>query len=300
MSVAVIVASSAVVEALITTLYVPLWLFTTCPMSSPGSLEEKKTASELSRCPWASFTVAVAVVVELPFATIEVGFSATVTLATGPAVWVRTASPETAGVLVLSVALIVAVPTVVELVIVAVYLPPPALVVALIFSPGSLDLKATFVSFANSAPLGPLMVAVAVVTELPSAMIVVGESVTVTEAAGAAWAVPVSAPQLITAATTSGQIRNRRRARPAERADACIRCLISTTTPPLERLGRTPHASSLSVLFLREVACIDRVAHLGAKSAVRGDYLSVMKELCLEALSAAGSIAVCGGWHGVS
>jgi hypothetical protein len=159
--------------------------------------------------------VAVAVVVELPFATIEVGFSATVTLAAGPAVWVSVALPDTAGELVLSVAVIVAVATLVELVIVAVYLPAPALVVALTFSPGSLDLNETFVSFVSNAPLAPLIVAVAVVTEVPLAMIVAGESVTATEAAGAACAVPASAPQLTTAATRSGQIRNRGRARPA-------------------------------------------------------------------------------------
>jgi hypothetical protein len=57
--------------------------------------------------PFASFTVAVAVAVELPFATIDAGETPTPTLAAGPGVWVSVAFPKMFGETVLSVAVIV-------------------------------------------------------------------------------------------------------------------------------------------------------------------------------------------------
>ena len=85
------------------------------PMCSPGSLEEKPTASAARGWPCASVTDAVAVLVELPLAKIEDGDSVTTTWAAEPAVWVRDALPDAEP----SVAVIVAVLTAVVLVIVA-------------------------------------------------------------------------------------------------------------------------------------------------------------------------------------
>ena len=81
-------------------------------------LELNVTVSLFSRLPLASFAVAVAVEVDVPFARIDVGDSDSVTLETGPIVlvWVSVAVPLT----VPSAAVTVAVPAVVELVIVAV------------------------------------------------------------------------------------------------------------------------------------------------------------------------------------
>jgi hypothetical protein len=91
----------------------------TGPIVSPGSLLKNVTVSPLTGLPFASVTVAVAVDVELPSATIDAGANPTVTLLAG-AVWVRLACPDMLGETVLSVAVIVADPAVVELVIVAV------------------------------------------------------------------------------------------------------------------------------------------------------------------------------------
>ena len=58
----------------------------------------------------ASVTVAVAVLVEVPLATIDAGDTCTVT---DPGVWVRVACPDTWGLAVVSVAVITGVPAVV-------------------------------------------------------------------------------------------------------------------------------------------------------------------------------------------
>ena len=73
-AVAVIVMFELTVrELLITALYVPSLLLIVCPGVSPGSLELKLTLSALTALPLASETVAVALVVESPLATIDVG-----------------------------------------------------------------------------------------------------------------------------------------------------------------------------------------------------------------------------------
>jgi hypothetical protein len=92
----------------------------TDPIVSPLSVEEKLTASPAIGCPSASVTVAVAVLVEDPFATIDDGASPTTTLVAGPTVCAKVAWPLTLGETELSVAVIVGDPTVVELVTVAV------------------------------------------------------------------------------------------------------------------------------------------------------------------------------------
>jgi hypothetical protein len=89
----------------------------TDPIVSPLSLDENATLSPAIGCPSASVTVAVAVLVDDPFATIDDGTSPTTTLL---AVCVSVACPETCGEAELSVAVIVGAPIVVELVIVAV------------------------------------------------------------------------------------------------------------------------------------------------------------------------------------
>ena len=91
----------------------------TVPTCSPASLEVIATVSPFTTLPFASFTVAVAVEVDVPFATIDAGFSATVTLVAGPVVWVSVAVPLTFGEADVSVAVIVACPALVELVTVA-------------------------------------------------------------------------------------------------------------------------------------------------------------------------------------
>ena len=91
------------------------------------------TVSPDAGCPWASVTVAVAVDVETPLAMTELGSAgrASSIEVAGPRVWVSVLeSAMGAGETELLVAVIVAVPTAVELVIVAVYVPfaPPAVV----------------------------------------------------------------------------------------------------------------------------------------------------------------------------
>jgi hypothetical protein len=97
----------------------------TDPIVSPLSLEEKLTLSPAIGCPSASVTVAVAVDVDDPFATIDDGTNPTITPVAGPTVCTNVPCPETCGETELSVAVIVGDPTVVELVIVAVYVPSP-------------------------------------------------------------------------------------------------------------------------------------------------------------------------------
>jgi hypothetical protein len=162
--------------------YVPLPLFVTEPIESPPSLEEKATVSPVTAWPSASVTVAVAVEVDVPLATIELGESETLTLVAGPGVCVSVACPDTLGETELSVAVIVACRTVVELVTVAEYVPLPLSVTGPIDTPPSVDEKATC-SPGTKSPPASVMVAVAVVVELPFATITEGESATATLAA---------------------------------------------------------------------------------------------------------------------
>jgi AraC family transcriptional regulator of adaptative response / DNA-3-methyladenine glycosylase II len=85
----------------------------------------------------------------------------------------------------MSVAVIAAGPGVVELVIVAVYVPSPFGVVGLNTSPGSLDENDT-VSPDTGAPSASVTVAVAVLVDVPSAAIRLGDSDTLTAVAGPA------------------------------------------------------------------------------------------------------------------
>jgi hypothetical protein len=129
-------------------------------------------------------------------ATIEVGFSATVRVAGESAVWFRVAGVVLVMVELLSVALIVALPTVVELVMVAVYVPAVAPgVVPLMCSPASVVVNVTL-SPSTPIPVLSSTVAVAVVVETPFATMLVGDTVTVSDVpVPAAWAVPPSSPQ---------------------------------------------------------------------------------------------------------
>jgi len=86
---------------------------------SPLSLEVNVTVALVTGEPL-SDTVAVAVEIDVPFAGIDIGANATLTVGAKTAVCVNIAVPDTLGETELSVAVIVAVPAVVELVIVAV------------------------------------------------------------------------------------------------------------------------------------------------------------------------------------
>jgi len=94
-------------------------LLVVAPIFSPLSLEVKAMVAFVTGEPF-SDTVAVAVEVDVPFATIDVGDNATLTDGATTAVCVNIALPATLGETELSVAVIVGEPTVVELVIVAV------------------------------------------------------------------------------------------------------------------------------------------------------------------------------------
>jgi hypothetical protein len=87
-SAALIVADPAVVVDVIVAEYVPSPLFVTAPICCAPVLEND-TESAFSRLPFASFTVAVAVAVDVPSAVIDFGLKATETLAAGPAVCVN-------------------------------------------------------------------------------------------------------------------------------------------------------------------------------------------------------------------
>src|SRR5690242_8324910 len=108
-SLAVIVRFPAVVVLVTVPVYTPL------PWSVIEPPEDNVTVSPETRLPFASVTVAVAVAVEVPFATIDVGFKDRATFAAGPGVWVSVAGPETLP----SIAVIVRSPAVVVLVTVA-------------------------------------------------------------------------------------------------------------------------------------------------------------------------------------
>jgi hypothetical protein len=119
-------------------------LLATGPSRSPGSLETNVTASAVTALLWASVTVAVAVLVALPFAMIEAGVTCTATFAAGPAIWVKTTLLLRSAVLL--VAVIVTRPAVVELVTVALYWPLEAVIPGadgVNLTPGSLAVNAT-------------------------------------------------------------------------------------------------------------------------------------------------------------
>src|SRR6478735_9787008 len=80
LSVAVIVGLPAVVELVNVAEYVPSPLSLSLPNWIPGSLDENTTASPIAGAPPPSVTVAVAIDVEVPSATIELGCSETDTL----------------------------------------------------------------------------------------------------------------------------------------------------------------------------------------------------------------------------
>src|SRR5205807_1767178 len=83
-SVAVIVTGWAVVELVIVAVYVPSPTSFTLPIFSPGSLDVKLTVSPGTGLAPASVTVAFAVAVDFPSATIDAGESSTPTFAAGP------------------------------------------------------------------------------------------------------------------------------------------------------------------------------------------------------------------------
>jgi hypothetical protein len=115
-SLAVIVDLPTVVDEVMVAVYLPFPMFWVLPTFSAGSLEENETVSAGRTFPWASVTVAVAVVVETPLAMIEAGVRVTATLAGGPAVWVSVWVVNRAP----SLAVIVGLATVVDEVMVAV------------------------------------------------------------------------------------------------------------------------------------------------------------------------------------
>jgi hypothetical protein len=177
LSVAVIVGVPAVVELVIVAVYVPSWLSVVPPTISPASLEENETLSPAIGWPSASVTVAVALDVDVPLAMIEVGTRTSPTFDAGPTVCVSGACPEPP--VVSSVAVIVASPTVVELLIVAVYVPLRLSVVPLTMSPASLEVN-VIVSPITGLLSESITVAVAVVVDAPSATIVLCDSCTET------------------------------------------------------------------------------------------------------------------------
>jgi hypothetical protein len=153
----------------------PLPLFDVDPTDSPESLDEKLTLPLEMRLPCASLTVAVAVVVELPLATIDVGWRLKDSDFAGPTVSVSFARSATAGFTDPSFAVIVFVPADVELVSVAVQVSSPLLAVVLVgvlkWIPPSSAENAIEVVFA-----GFVTVAVAVLVETPSATMLFGFS----------------------------------------------------------------------------------------------------------------------------
>jgi hypothetical protein len=198
----VIVILPTVVELVIVTVALPL-LPVVEVAKVPPSLRANTTVWPGSGRPL-SVTVAVAVLVETPLAGIEVGDSFKVIFGDGEGggdVSVSVALPPTFAVV--SVALIVADPAVVELVIVAVKVPVPLVVVPLTVTGAPEDANVTM---SPVELVGSVTVAVAVLVEVPLASIERGESVTVTDVAalaatdGAAWSHQPMAEQSSTSA----------------------------------------------------------------------------------------------------
>lgn len=141
-------------------------MLVTAPTNWPLSVEVNLTAVSLGkRWPWASVMVAVALVVDCASARMVGGFRTSVIPAGDPAVWDMIAEPVAEP----SVAVMVGVPTVVEALIVTLYVPLWWLVTALMAWSGSLDVKPTVVSLGSKWPKASLTVAVAVVVLVPSA-----------------------------------------------------------------------------------------------------------------------------------
>ena len=125
----------------------------------------------------------------------------------GPGVCVRVACPDTGGCTDVSVAVIVAVPAVVELVSVAVYVPSRLRVVGLNLMPLSLEEKAT-VWPTTGNPLS-LTAAVAVLVDVPSATVLLGDSFTVIVSAAPAASAPAPSTDALKAADTTAMSMNR-------------------------------------------------------------------------------------------
>ena len=166
-------------------MYFPLPRYVTALIFSPGSLEEIVTFSPATPAPLASVIVTVAVLVEARFATIDGGWRARL-MAVAREICVRVAVADNrVEVTEVSVAVIVAPPTIVELVIVAVYVPLPLSVTALIFSPGSLEEIVTFSP--GTPPVALVIATVAVVVEMPLATIDGGWSARLMAVAREVW-----------------------------------------------------------------------------------------------------------------
>ena len=88
---AVIVGVPTLVELVIVAVYVKLALAVTAPTLSAASLDVNATVVPVTGLPLASVTVAVAVLLAVPSATIDVGDSVSATFPALPAVCVRVA-----------------------------------------------------------------------------------------------------------------------------------------------------------------------------------------------------------------
>lgn len=146
---------------------------------------------------------------EEPFATIDEGFRATVIVAGGPAVRVSGCGDEDDAVA--SVAVIMSLPSVVELVIVTGHWPAAsvvhgAVVLGLRFTGAPPVIERLTESPGTGAPVvASVTVTVPVACDVPLATMLVGENAKLIFAA-AAWAVPVSAHPLNIAARSTVQI----------------------------------------------------------------------------------------------
>src|SRR6516225_6339482 len=177
-SVAVIVEAPTFLVLVIVAVYVPglVWLAGIDP-GWPGSVEENETACPDTGWPSASVTAAAATVLDWPSATIADGVRVTVIAAAFPVVWVRTALPEMPAVV--SVAVIVEAPTVLVLVIVAVYVPGLVWLAGIDPGwPGSVEENETACPD-TGWPSASVTAAAATVLDWPSATIADGVRVTV-------------------------------------------------------------------------------------------------------------------------
>ena len=152
--------------------------------------------------------MALAVDVDAPSAGIELGCNVTDTSAAGPAICVRIACPE--ALAPESVAVIVGLPAVVELVSDAVYVPSPLSATEPNWMPGSLDEKATVSPVRGLLP-GSVIVAFAVEVEFPSATIVLGCSDTTTVGASARDVAAKHHMSAVAAAQSAATAENRER-----------------------------------------------------------------------------------------
>lgn len=210
-SVAVIVARPTAVVLVIVAVYLPLPAFLDGPIWFEA-LDVKATCVSLgSRWPWASVTMAVAVVADVPLATIVGGFSCTVTFAAGPALWIRDPDADRdPGGRLASAAVMVVAPTVVELVIVTVQAPVAPVMqeeaLSVTASPAAVKLT---VSPEEPVEVASVTVAVALAVDVPFATTLAGESCKPI-AVGAASAVAGSTHQATIAKKRTVEIKGRR------------------------------------------------------------------------------------------